>query len=98
MVVDFTVLPIPSIDLSEIKNFLETTFNASPNPTKDLFKVSRSAITSIVLYDATGKEIYKRHFAEIDQADINLSGFRTGIYFAKVGNDYGFKTIKIIKN
>ena len=51
-----------------------------------------------MLYDATGKEIYKRHFAGIDQADINLSGFRTGIYFAKVGNGYGFKTIKIIKN
>lgn len=80
------------------KSFLETSFNAAPNPTKNIFKISGSAITSVVIQDATGKEIYRRPFARTDQAEFDLSGFRTGIYFANIANDNGSKTIKIVKN
>lgn len=80
------------------KSFLETTFNTSPNPTKDFFKINGSSITSVKIHDATGKIIYQQSFAGTDEAEIDLSGFGSGIYFADVSNDNGSKTIKIIKN
>src|SRR6218665_838340 len=80
------------------KSLLETSFNAAPNPTKDTFRISGSAITSIAVHDVTGKAIYHQSFAATDQAEVDLSAFRTGIYFAKVSNDNGSKTIKIIKD
>lgn len=80
------------------KSFLETSFNASPNPTKDVFKINGASITFVKIHDATGKAIYQQSFSATDEAEIDLSGFGTGIYFAKVNNYNGSKTIKIIKN
>ena len=80
------------------KSFLESNFDASPNPTKDAFKIKGSEITSITIHDATGKVIYEQFFTGATEAEIDLSGFRTGFYFAKVSNNNGSKTIKIIKN
>lgn len=77
-----------SLDISET-NF-GSTFQVSPNPTKDILYISNNAISNYKIYDLNGKMIQE---GEILKNSINIKNISNGTYILQIGN----KSKKIIK-
>ena len=74
-------------------------FSATPNPTGGIVNLSGSNISNVNIIDVSGKIIHSENYNGLSEVTLNLSNFRSGIYFAKVtATDGGSSTIKIIKN
>ena len=74
-------------------------FSIFPNPATDklYFNFSKQDIDKIELVDLTGKVVYTN--LEVDQNEnIDLSGFISGLYFARVHSPEFVFTIKVIIN
>ena len=67
-----------------------------PNPSKDVFKVkSAKNIIKLNVYDFSGRLILTKE----KSAEINLSGFKNGVYFLEINyKDNTRESTKIIKN
>ncbi|SCY72625.1 T9SS type A sorting domain-containing protein [Flavobacterium caeni] len=71
---------------------------AAPNPTSDVVKLSGHAIQSVIVGDLSGKILSKRDFEPMDEVDLDLSAYQSGVYLATIQNEKGGQTIKIVKN
>jgi photosystem II stability/assembly factor-like uncharacterized protein len=79
--------------------FEKDAFKIAPNPTKGVVRISGVNISSVTVFDLTGKTIKAQNNFPADAVDLDMSAFQNGIYFAKVeGNDGSIATLKILKN
>ncbi len=70
-----------------------------PNPVKDILKIQNTEnIVSLSILDITGKIIINKQFAEVNNIDINLSEYNSGIYIVNIQTDSKCLSAKIIKN
>ncbi|TBN04036.1 T9SS type A sorting domain-containing protein [Hyunsoonleella flava] len=79
------------------KTYAKETFKAYPNPTQERWTLSGSTqIESVRVYDVLGKQVLslspKSNEAEIDGSDL-----KTGIYFAQIETIAGIDNIRLIK-
>jgi photosystem II stability/assembly factor-like uncharacterized protein len=76
----------------------ETKFSAAPNPAKDIVKLSGTNITSVNVYDVSGKLVLSKTYNRLKEVDLDFSELQAGVYFAKANSDGTSSTVKIIKN
>ena len=72
-----------------------------PNPNNGNFTIaSLSAISNalVEINDVIGNTVFKKQFSQLQNEQINISGFDSGIYYVRIMNDNGInETHKIIK-
>lgn len=75
---------------------LETSLNITPNPACDNIRISGNGINEIFIYNSLG--IMMSHYdIDNDNIDINIKGYKAGIYFVKISCDNNNVIKKIIK-
>ncbi len=78
-------------------DFSKAPFKAYPNPTQDKWLLSgNSQIESVRVLDILGKEVMTLS-PNNDEATIDGSGLKSGIYFAQIKTLTGIDSIKLIK-
>jgi len=79
-------------------SFDKVSFSAYPNPTQNKWNItSTQTITSVQLFDVTGKQIKALAPNDLNAA-IDASELSSGIYFANILTQGGSKTVKLVKN
>ena len=70
-----------------------------PNPTKGVFNFDEiENIEEIKIVDICGKIVYNnRYYNQLKKNSIDISHFKTGIYFIKINSREGIFTAKIVK-
>ncbi|NNL82486.1 MAG: T9SS type A sorting domain-containing protein [Winogradskyella sp.] len=90
----FNVLEGSSLSIDE---FNETTISLSPNPMKDVLRISATKpITEITIYNVLNQMVFKQRY-NTSELTINSSEFSPGIYFVKAATEHGMSTYKLIK-
>lgn len=87
-----TTLGMESLDLDELKYY--------PTPSTDIFTIENPYPETLFvdIYDAQGSLVDKTEINSLDKAEIDLSNYKNGLYFAKTKtNTSQIKTIKIVK-
>ena len=86
-----TVLGADDFSINDLK--------VSPNPTNDSWNIegANTTIDSIEVYDILGKRVQILN-PNSQQATIDASGLKTGLYLAKLYSGNAVKTIKLVKN
>jgi hypothetical protein len=82
----------------EDPGLLNGTVKVFPNPVVDILniKMNRNFPFSFILYDLTGKNIFEKN--AVNEANIDLSGYESGLYFLKIiRKDNFFHSVKIYK-
>lgn len=74
-------------------------FSVSPNPTSLTWNINsnRQIIKTILIFDTLGKQVIKVT-PNSNQATIDASSLKDGIYMAKVEGENGTRTVKLVKN
>ncbi|TRW27470.1 T9SS type A sorting domain-containing protein [Flavobacterium zepuense] len=79
-------------------NFSKVSIMVYPNPTQSVWNfTSENDIQSIEITDVSGKNILTVN-PKNKEANINVSGLSSGLYFAKIIIDNSYSTIKLLKN
>lgn len=79
-------------------DFETAQFTVAPNPTKDVWTIeSNNTIDTIEVFDILGKSVITLN-PNNQNASIEASGLKTGIYLAKLYSNGGFKTVRLVKN
>ncbi|MDU8885648.1 T9SS type A sorting domain-containing protein [Yeosuana sp. MJ-SS3] len=80
------------------EDFAKAVFKAYPNPTRDSWTIATNTevISAIEIYDILGKNVMSIN-PRSNQAVIDGSNLRSGLYFAKVSSDLGTSTLKLVK-
>lgn len=72
--------------------------SVSPNPTDGILKITGATISSIRIFEITGKEIYAQSYNGSEEVSLNIRNLNSGIYIAKIidmdGNSTNQKIIK----
>lgn len=82
-----------------ISNYTFPKFEVYPNPTQDLWNIKSSTqiLNSVNIFDAFGKQVLSLNpYSDVIQID--ASTLNAGLYFARLESNFGFKTVKLIKN
>ncbi len=80
-----------------VNDFNTAQFKAFPNPTKGNWNISSStSISKVSVYDILGKQVMTLR-PNTNEAVIDASSLKTGVYFAKIQGNNGSKTVKLIK-
>jgi hypothetical protein len=76
--------------LSQVKIF--------PNPTNDVWTLSSpNTIVDIQVFDILGKQVVSIN-PNTNEATINATNLKDGLYLAKISTINGSQTVKLIKN
>ncbi len=87
---------ITILQANSIEKIEQNTISIYPNPATDVLNISGTEGELIVLiYDATGKEIYN-HLQTEKSFSINVSEWNSGIYFIEIYNNNTVKKEKFI--
>ncbi len=72
--------------------------NLFPNPIKDNLNIKLSNVveTKVNIYDINGKKLHEQKISNINTT-IDVSEFSSGIYFVKLMNNKGERTLKLVK-
>ncbi len=87
-----------SFDGSILSNsdFQKNRISIYPNPSKDNITINTSySIRSLIIYDLTGKTVFESF--DFNKYQLNISKFKSGVYFIRIETDYGIETNKFIK-
>lgn len=69
-----------------------------PNPVKDILNIQNdSKISTIKIYDLTGKELIKKE-VDAKNVHVDVSNLPKGIYMVRVASENSIRTIKVIKD
>jgi endo-1,3(4)-beta-glucanase len=83
--------------LLSIDDFETNAFKVFPNPTNGNWNISSSLIiNTVVVYDVLGKRVMSLT-PNANEIVIDTSSLKSGMYFARVENINGIKTVKLIK-
>ncbi|MFT3793472.1 T9SS type A sorting domain-containing protein [Flavobacterium sp.] len=73
-------------------------FEAAPNPTTDVVKLSGANITQVVVCDLSGKVISTQDYGLVNEAVLDVSTLPHGMYLAKISGEHGASSsVKIVK-
>jgi hypothetical protein len=87
-----TVL-FPTVSLNELTNSLLSLY---PNPATNIVNiVSANEIRTIEMLNFTGQRIFADKYVNRKNIKLNVSSFKSGIYFVKVTTTYGIRVAKI---
>jgi hypothetical protein len=89
-----TCFNINNVGINEANN---SVFNLYPNPAADKITIDAPAASTIVIYDATGKQI-ESLVVNTNKTEINLSNYANGIYFININDGVNNATQKLIIN
>lgn len=90
----FQELHFKAITLGTKDNELSKTA-VGPNPVKSILNVSNSdLITSVKIYDSSGKLLYDKQNEKSKSLNIDMKSFKTGIYFVQLNGKNTYKVIK----
>ena len=73
----------------------------SPNPVIDILNIDLLETLSNVeihVYDLNSKLLTSQKLRNVEELDLNMSDFDSGVYFVEVQTNKGYNKIKIIKN
>ena len=80
-----------------VDSFETAQLNVYPNPANDVWNVSSSAtIANVAVFDILGKQVLSIA-PNSNEATLDASSLRTGVYFARLDGVNGSKTIKLVK-
>ncbi|WP_111685155.1 T9SS type A sorting domain-containing protein [Winogradskyella tangerina] len=72
-------------------------FRVFPNPTNSVWNLSSAnTITNVGVYDILGKQVISIS-PNSNEATIDASSLRTGVYFARIDGINGSKTVKLVR-
>lgn len=78
-------------------NFDSQLFSVYPNPVKNVLNIqSNDAVNNVVVYNVLGQNIYSNS-PNIVSPTIDMSNFKSGIYFVEVTIGNSTKTVKVVK-
>ena len=89
---------VTSFRVLGVEEFNETNISVYPNPAKDVVRIqSASVIKNITVYDLQGRII---QFSQIENqnAELNISTLKTGIYLFSINTEAGTIVKKIVKS
>ena len=86
----FTVLSVADFD--------DLSVNLYPNPMNDVLNIKLSEVveTRVIISDINGKDLQEKLISDIEST-IDVSELSSGIYFVKLKNQKGERTLKLIK-
>ncbi|MCB0399856.1 MAG: T9SS type A sorting domain-containing protein, partial [Winogradskyella sp.] len=86
-------------NILSIYEFSTERFSVSPNPTSSTWNINsnRQIIKTILIFDILGKQVV-RVIPNSNQATIDASSLKDGIYMAKIEGENGTRTVKLVKN
>lgn len=81
------------------KDFALESFKAYPNPSQDNWVIESKNINmaSIKVYDVLGKQVLALS-PDSNEANINGSSLKSGLYFAQIKTAVGISSLKLVKN
>ena len=87
-----------SLDVEDYS--LISSFAIYPNPTNSIvnFDNSKTNFETLEIYNLLGQSLLKVHLDNLNQSNINISEFDSGVYTFKFMKQGMFKTVKVIKN
>jgi len=72
--------------------------SVTPNPTNGTITITGTAVSSVSVFDLTGKKVYQNDFANVENAVVDLSGLQSGAYFLQAKAENGaVQTVKVLK-
>jgi len=90
---DTITITFPAVGINELSN---GTLSLYPNPATEVVNiVSSNDIKTIEVLNYIGQTIYTNKNMDQKTAQLNVTGFRSGVYFVKVTTTSGIKTTKI---
>jgi hypothetical protein len=85
------------IDVLSIQDLESKGFSAYPNPVKNVLNLqANEAITSAVVYNVLGQEVYNANINALN-ATIDMASFASGAYFVKVNVGGTEGVVKVLK-
>jgi len=82
-------------NISSVGNFKNNPVSIYPNPAKTIINIENVLNANISVNDITGKNIYTKNYCSKAEI-INVSNFKSGIYFVRIKNQNSITTKKII--
>ena len=81
------------------KDFNSKSITVYPNPSNSVwnFNAGSNTISSVQIMDVTGKTVYTAA-VNANQATVNVSGFASGMYFARLTSGNATETVRVVKN
>jgi hypothetical protein len=90
---DTITITFPAVGINELSN---NTLSLYPNPATEVVNiVSSNDIKTIDVLNYIGQTVYSNKNMAQKTAQLNVTGFRSGVYFVKVTTTGGIKTTKI---
>jgi hypothetical protein len=82
-----------------IESYQEDNFSVYPNPSSGMLtcELKSSEATTVQLYNTIGEKIYEEKITT-DKIQVDLSGFKKGIYLMSIGNRTSLSSRKIVVN
>lgn len=94
----FTTIDITVSGTVNIDEEQEIVTRIYPNPVIDNLTIeANSPITSIELWDASGKTVFSEKGEDIATKSISVADLAQGVYFVKVSTEKGVETQKVVK-
>jgi len=81
------------------EDFNAASITVYPNPSNSVwnFNAGSNTISSLQIVDVTGKIVYSTA-VNATQAAVNVSGFASGMYFARLASGNAIETVRVVKN
>lgn len=81
------------------QDFNSKSITVYPNPSNSVwnFNAGSNTISSVQIVDVTGKVVYTSA-VNANQATVNVSGFASGMYFARLTSGNATETVRVVKN
>ncbi len=81
------------------QDFNSKSITVYPNPSNSVwnFNAANNTISSMQIVDVTGKVVYTAA-VNANQATVNVSGFASGMYFARLTSGNATETVRVVKN
>ena len=86
------------IGTTGISNYELSNFEVYPNPSQAIWNIKSSSqiLNSVKVFDAVGKLVLSLQ-PNSDEVQIDGSALNSGLYFARVESDFGFKIVKLVR-
>jgi hypothetical protein len=90
---DTILIMFPAVGINDPTN---SSISLYPNPANDVVNiVSTNDIKTIEVLNYIGQTVYKNNSVNLKKVELNVTSFKSGVYFVKVTTTSGIKTVKI---
>ncbi|TRZ74150.1 MAG: T9SS C-terminal target domain-containing protein [Bacteroidetes bacterium] len=90
---DTITITFPAVGINDLTN---SSLSLYPNPANDVVNiVSTNDIKTIEVLNYIGQTVYTNNNVNLKKAQLNVTSFKSGVYFVKITTASGIKTTKI---